>query len=116
MKLILISVNTMNKKKLTKMGMNTCYLELMFILLSIFQPQKLMKKVILTEILFLRKRSISKKLGCKLIRINTIKEDYDADYEASRIQIFISEFKDRQLKTLNKNVKELEDKINELTS
>ena len=26
------------------------------------------------------------KLGCKFIRINTSKEGYDADYEASRVQ------------------------------
>ena len=33
------------KYKLTKMGVNTYYLELMFILLNIFQQQKLMKKI-----------------------------------------------------------------------
>ena len=39
------------------------------------------------------------------------KEGQDAGYEASRIQTFISKFKDRQLKKLNKKLKELEDKI-----
>ena len=43
------------------------------------------------------------------------KEGYDADYEASRIQTFISKFKDRQLKKLNKKLKELEEKIEKLT-
>ena len=38
----------------------------------------------------------------KIIRINTSKEGYDVDYEASRIQISISRFKERQLKRLNK--------------
>ena len=38
------------------MDVNTYYLELMLILLNIFQPQKLMKKVIIAEILFLRKK------------------------------------------------------------
>ena len=38
-------------------------------------------------------------------------EGYDADYEASRIQTFISKFKDRQIKKLNKKLKELENKI-----
>ena len=57
-----------------------------------------------------------KKLGYKFIRINKIKEDYDADYEASRIQTFISKFRDRQLKKLYKKLKELGDKIKELTS
>ena len=33
------------------------------------------------------------------------------DYDASRIQAFISKFKDRQLKKLIKKLKELEDKI-----
>ena len=42
------------------------------------------------------------------IRINTSKENYDADYEDSRIQTFISNF--------NKNkIKELEDKIKNLS-
>ena len=39
-----------------KMEVNTYYLELIFILLNIFQQQKLMKKVILTEILSLKKK------------------------------------------------------------
>ena len=77
-----------------------------------------MKKVIVTETLFLRrkdKKHSKKKLGCKFIRINTSKEGYDPDYEAIRIQTFISKSKDRQLKKLNKKLKELEDKIEKLT-
>ena len=63
-----------------------------------------MKKVIQTEILFLKKKALEKKLNCTFIRINISKENYDTDYEASRIQTFISNF--------NKNkIKELEDKI-----
>ena len=42
-----------------------------------------------------RQKAAPKKLGCKFIRINTSKEGYDTDYEASRIQTFISKFKDR---------------------
>ena len=38
------------------MDVHTYYLELMFILLNIFEQQKLMKKVILTETLFLKKK------------------------------------------------------------
>ena len=65
---------------------------------------------------FVEKRgeALENKLGCKFIRINTSKEGYDADYEASRIQTFISKFRDRQLKKSNKKIKELEDKIKEL--
>ena len=77
-----------------------------------------MKKVILTGTLFLRrkdKKHQKKKLSCKFIRSNTSKEGYDADYEASRVQTFISKFKDRQLKKLNKKLKELEDKIEKST-
>ena len=48
---------------------------------------------------------LEKKLGCKFIRINTSKEGYDADYEASRTKTFISKFKDRRLKRLNKKIK-----------
>ena len=46
------------KKKLMKMGVNIYYLELIFILLYYYisQPQKLMKKVILRETLFLRRK------------------------------------------------------------
>ena len=83
------------------MGVNIYYLELIFILITIFQQQKLMKKVILTEIPFLRKKGKKhqKKLGCKFIRINkrNAKNGYDLDYEVSNVEAFIIEFKDRQL-------------------
>ena len=52
-------------------------------------------------------KGIRKKLNCTFIRINTSRENFDVDYEASRIQTFISQFKD------NKN-KELEDEIKKL--
>ena len=54
-----------------------------------------------------RQKTLEKKLNCTFIRINTSKENFDVDYEASRIQTFISQFKD------NKN-KELEDEIKKL--
>ena len=62
-----------------------------------------------------RQEVLEKKLGRKFIRINTSKEGYDADYEASKIQIFISKFKKMQLKISNKKLKELQDKIKKLT-
>ena len=67
-----------------------------------------MKKDIMTEILFLKKKrqeALEKKLGCKFIRINTsnAKNGYDLDYEVGNIEEFIDEFK-------NKKIKELEDK------
>ena len=45
-----------------------------------------------------RQEAQEKKLGHKFIRINMSKEGYDAAYEASRIQTFITKFKERQLK------------------
>ena len=75
------------------------------------------KKHVARDLIFEEKRqkALEKKLGCKLIRINMSKEGYDPDYEANRIQTFISKFKERQLKKLNKILKELQDKIEKLT-
>ena len=58
-----------------------------------------------------RQKALEKKLNCKFIRINTSKENYDADYEASRIQTFISKFKDKEKEN---KIKELEDIIKKL--
>ena len=100
------------------MGVNIYYLELMLIVLNISQLQKLIKKGHTDRDLTFeekRQKTLEKKLDCISIRVNTSKEGYDADYEASRIQTFISEFTDRQLKKLNKKLKELEDKTEKLT-
>ena len=45
-----------------------------------------MKKIILIETLFLKKktRGTRKKLNCTFIRIKTSKENFDIDYEAGR--------------------------------
>ena len=43
-----------------------------------------------------RQKALEKRLNCKFIRNNTSREVYDADYEASRIQTFISKFKDKE--------------------
>ena len=43
-----------------------------------------------------RQKVLEKKLNCTFIRINTSKENYDPDYEASRIQMFISNFKHKE--------------------
>ena len=59
-------------------------------------------------------KSTRKKLNCKFIRINTSKENYDADYEASRIQVFISQFKENKIKEKDNKIKELEDEIKKL--
>ena len=66
------------------------------------------------ELIFEKKRqeALIKELGCKFIRINTSKEGYDVGYETSRIETFISKFKNRQLKKLNKKFKKQEDRSN----
>ena len=64
-----------------------------------------------------RQEALEKKIDSKFIRINASKH-YDEDYEISRIQTFLSKFKNRQLKKSekksNKKIKELEDKIKKL--
>ena len=48
-----------------------------------------------------RQEALEKKIYCKFIRINTSKR-YDEDYEIGRIQTFISKFKNRKLRKLEK--------------
>ena len=43
-----------------------------------------------------RQKALEKKLNCEFIRINTSRENYDADYRVSRIKTFISKFKDKE--------------------
>ena len=54
-----------------------------------------------------RQEALEKELGCKFIRTNTsdAKRGYDTDDEVSKLQIFISKFKDK------KKIKEKENKI-----
>ena len=92
------------------MGVNIYYLELIFIFIIFYQQQKLMKKDILTEILFLKKKrqkALEKKLGCKFIRINTrnAKNGYDLDYEIGNIEVFIDEFRNKKIKIIRKRNK-----------
>ena len=55
------------------------------------------------DLLFVEKRqeALDKKLGCKFIGISTSKH-YDEDYEIGIIQTFISKFKNRQSRKLEK--------------
>ena len=101
------------------MGVNIFYLELMFILTDFYWQQKLMKKIILTEILFLRKKGKNhqkKKLGCEFIRINTSNAEnvYDLDYEVNGIEAFIDEFQNKKVKEVKDKNKELKNKNKEL--
>ena len=55
------------------------------------------------------KRHQKKKLGCQFIRIDTsnAKKGYDTDYEVSKIQILISNFKENKIKELEDEIKKL---------
>ena len=52
---------------------------------------------------------MEKKLGWKFIRINKInaKKGYDKNYEVSKIQTFISKFKENKIKELEDEIKKL---------
>ena len=63
-----------------------------------------MKKVTLIENSFLKTKD--KKL-LELIRINASRENYDADYEATRIQVFVSQFKENKIKQRGNKIKAL---------
>ena len=107
------------KYKLMKMVVNIYYLEWMFFFSEYLLAVEIDGKGHTDRNLIFeekRQKSLEKELGCKFIRINTSKDGYDADYEASIIQTFISQFKDRRLRKLNKKIKELEDKIQKFTS
>ena len=51
--------------------------------------------------------ALEKKLKCTFIRFNTSKENFNVDYEASRIQTFSSQFKDNKNKELKDEIKML---------
>ena len=58
-----------------------------------------------------RQEALEKKLNCTFIRINTSKENFDADYEASRIQTFICQFKDSKNKKLEDEIEKLKPQL-----
>ena len=91
------------------MSVNIFCFKLMSILLNIFQPQKLMNKPRKQRTYFRKKRQngLEKKLGCKFIEINTsnAKKDYDTDYEVSKLQTFISKFKEKNKTKRKQNKK-----------
>ena len=59
-----------------------------------------------------RQGALEKKLNCKFIRINTSRENYDTDYEAGRIQTFISNFNKSKIKELADKIKNVSVKNN----
>ena len=61
-----------------------------------------------------RQEALEKKLNCKFIRINTSKENFVVDSEASKIKTFISQFKDNKIKETDNKNKELKEEIEKL--
>ena len=55
-----------------------------------------------------RQKAPEKKFGCKFIRINTsnAKNGYDLDYEVGNIGTLIGEFKNKEIKELEKEIRE----------
>ena len=60
-------------------------------------------------------KALEKKLNCKFVRINTSRENYDADYEASRIQTFISNSNKNKIKELEDEMKKLKPQLANLS-
>ena len=63
-----------------------------------------------------RQKALEKKLGCKFIRINTsnAKNGYDLDYEVGNIEAFIDEFKNKKIKELEKEIREMRNEKREI--
>ena len=57
----------------------------------------------------IRQKALEKKLGCEFIRINTSNAEngYDLDYEVGNIETFIDEFKNKKIKELEKEIREM---------
>ena len=77
------------------------YLELIFILVSVFQQQILMKKDILIETLFLKKKDKQhqkRNLFVNLLELIQVmqKNGFDLDYEVGNVEAFIDEFKNKK--------------------
>ena len=54
-------------------------------------------------------KALEKKLGCKIIRINTsnAKNGYDLVYEVGNVQAFIDEFKNKKIKKTRKKINKM---------
>ena len=100
MKLILIFMSITEKKK--QVDENGCeyrlfrtdvYFTKYFLAVEIDEKGHTDRDLIFEE---KRQKALEKKLNCEFIRIDTSRGNYDADCEASRIQTFISKFKDKE--------------------
>ena len=91
--------------------MNRYYLEFMFISINFISSRNWWKKHTDRDLIFEEKRqkALEKILGCNFIRINTgnAKNGYDLDYEVGNIEAFIDEFKNKKIKELEKEIREM---------
>ena len=90
MKLILILVNIMKKIQVDNNGKKYILLriDVYFTKIEIDEKGHTDRDLIFEKN---RQEALEKKLNCTFIRFNTSKENFDVDYEASRIQTFISQ-------------------------
>ena len=119
MKLILIFMSIIKKKQVDSNDQEyilfriNIYFTQYFLTVEIDEKGHTDREVIFEE---KRQKALEKKLNSEFIRINTSREDYDADYEASRIQTFISKFKDKEkeieIKKLQGEIKKVKTLIN----
>ena len=113
MKLILILVNIMKKIQVDNNGKKYILLriDVYFTKIEIDEKGHTDRDLIFEQ---KRQEALEKKLNCTFIRINTSRENFGADYEASEIQAFISNFNKNKIKEKDNKNKELKDENNKL--
>ena len=79
----------------------------MFISMNFYQQQELMKKDMLIEILFLKKKDKKHQKKNLINKTNTsnAKNGYNLDYEIGNIEEFIDQFKNKKNKRIRKRNK-----------
>ena len=103
MKLILIFINIIKKIQVDKNGCKyilfriDVYFNKFLLAVETDEKRNTDRDLIFEE---KRQEALEKKLGCKIIRINTsnAKNGYDLDYEVGNIEVFIDEFKNKKNK------------------
>ena len=107
MKLILVFMNITKKTKVDKIGCKYIlfsvhiYFSECFWAVEIDEKGHIDRDVIFED---KRQKALKEKLGCKFIRINITngKNAYDLDYEVGKLKAFIDEFKNKEIKKLEK--------------
>ena len=119
MKLILILVRTMKKKNIIQVDNNgekyilfriDVYFTKYCLAVEIDEKSHTDKDPIFEQ---KRQDVLEKKLNCTFIRTNTSKVRFNADHEVSKIEMFISQFKNNKIEEIKNKNKKLKDKIKE---